>query len=179
MPSNPIVRAAAFATLLLALAVLAGCSAESTQSGSAVSPAAPVGASSAPASAPQSGGGPRDISGLWEGTSLATCGVFVGDQNRCGAVNKVAFTFLQSGDVISGHYACSFGNQDCRNLDESGKIADGRMKSTLLTLRVEMQDGSDCMFSGQPKGDAIEGGYSCLQGGGLLEQGYWNVRRSY
>ena len=178
MIPRSIVRVPVLASLALALAILAGCSAESGQANPPGPASATVGATTGAATASHTAGS-RDLGGVWEGTSLATCGVFVADQNRCGAVNKVTFTFLQQGDDISGHYACNFGNQDCRNLDESGKIEDGRIKSTLLTLRVEMQDGSDCMFNGQPKGDAIEGGYSCLQGGGLIEQGYWNVRRSY
>lgn len=177
MLPRSIVRAPVLATLALALTILAGCSAESGQANQPGPASATVGAA-AQASAPRTAGS-LDLGGVWEGTSLATCGVFVGDQNRCGAVNKITFTFLQHDTDVSGHYACNFGNQDCRNLDESGKIEDGRIKSSLLTLRVAMQDGSDCMFNGQPKGDAIEGGYSCLQGGGLIEQGYWNVRRSY
>jgi hypothetical protein len=35
------------------------------------------------------------------------------------------------------------------------------------------------MFNGRPKGDAIEGGYLCLQGGGLIERGIWRARRNY
>ncbi|HVA68783.1 MAG TPA: hypothetical protein VNF45_05690 [Candidatus Binataceae bacterium] len=177
MIPRSMVRAPVLATLALALAIFAGCSAESGQANPPGPASATVGA--AKDAPPAQTGGSPDIAGLWEGTSLATCGALVSDQNRCGAVNKVTFTFLQDGAQITGHYTCGFGNQDCRNMDENGKIEDGKLESTLLTMRVQMRDGSDCMFSGQPKGDAIEGGYSCSQGGGLLEQGYWNARRSY
>jgi hypothetical protein len=34
-----------------------------------------------------------------------------------------------------------------------------------------MPDGSDSIFNGRPKGNAIEGSYLCLQGGGLIERG--------
>jgi hypothetical protein len=66
---------------------------------------------------------------------------------------------------------------NCRNMNNTGKIADGNMKKTLLSMRVMMPDGSTCRFSGQPSGDIIKGGYSC-QGGPRGEQGTWEARRS-
>jgi hypothetical protein len=58
---------------------------------------------------------------------------------------------------------------------DTGKIADGRMEKTPLTMRVMMPDGSSCRFSGQPSGDSIKGGYSC-QGPPRGEQGTWEAR---
>jgi hypothetical protein len=49
----------------------------------------------------------------------------------------------------------------------------------LLHLRVMMPDGSDCIFNGRPKGNAIEGSYLCLQGGGLIERGIRRAGRNY
>jgi hypothetical protein len=49
----------------------------------------------------------------------------------------------------------------------------------LLHLRVMMPDRSDCIFNGRPKGNAIEGSYLCLQGGGLIERGIRRAGRNY
>jgi hypothetical protein len=68
---------------------------------------------------------------------------------------------------------------DCRDQNESGRVADGNMGTKLLTMRVMMPDGSDCIFNGPSKRDRIEGGYLCLQGGGVIERGTWSARRSY
>jgi hypothetical protein len=86
---------------------------------------------------------------------------------------------LQEGVKVSGLYKCGYGNMDCRNGNETGKVALGTMGTNILQMRVMMPDGSDCMFNGRPKGDAIEGRYLCLQGGGLIERGIWRARRSY
>ena len=42
-----------------------------------------------------------------------------------------------------------------------------------------MPDGSDSIFNGWPKGNAIEGSYLCLQGGGLIERGIRRAGRNY
>jgi hypothetical protein len=42
-----------------------------------------------------------------------------------------------------------------------------------------MPDGSDCIFNGRPKGNAIEGSYLCLQSGGLIERGIRRAGRNY
>lgn len=68
---------------------------------------------------------------------------------------------------------------DCRNSNESGRVARGKMSTSPLQLRVMMPDGSDCMFNGHVRRDRIEGGYLCLQGGGLVERDIWRASRSY
>jgi hypothetical protein len=123
--------------------------------------------------------GQIDVTGVWRGQSSAECATLIPDQTRCGAVNDITLTLLQQGAKVSGFYKCGYGNMDCRNGNETGKIALGTMGSSLLQMRVMMPDGSDCMFNGRPKGDAIEGGYLCLQGGGLIERGIWRARRNY
>ena len=55
----------------------------------------------------------------------------------------------------------------------------GTMGTSLLQMRVMMPDGSDCIFNGRPMGNAIDGSYLCLQGGGLIERGIWRAGRNY
>ncbi len=61
---------------------------------------------------------------------------------------------------------------DCRNSNESSKVAQGTMGTSPLQLRVMMPDGSDCMFNGRLRRDRIEGGY-------LVERGIWRASGSY
>ena len=78
---------------------------------------------------------------------------------------------------MTGSYKCAYGNMNCRNMNNTGRISNGKMGNTLLTMRVMMPDGSSCRFSGQVGGDSIQGGYSCLHGGAKGEQGIWEARR--
>jgi hypothetical protein len=116
------------------------------------------------------------VTGVWRGESSAGCAM-TSDRTRCRAVNEITFTMVQSGSKVTGSYKCAYGNMNCRNMNNTGKIADGNMKKTLLSMRVMMPDGSTCRFSGQPSGDSIKGGYSC-QGAPRGEQGTWEARRS-
>ncbi|MGH7880306.1 MAG: hypothetical protein ACREQD_12540, partial [Candidatus Binataceae bacterium] len=70
-------------------------------------------------------------------------------------------------------------NQVCRNLDENGVIRNGLMNGRRLTMRVMLEDGSMCFFTGMPLNDVIEGRYSCLQGGGVVERGAFRTERNY
>lgn len=123
--------------------------------------------------------GQIEVTGVWRGNSSAECAMLIPDETRCGAVNDITLTLLQQGAKVGGFYKCSYGNMDCRNGNETGKVALGTMGTYLLQMRVMMPDGSDCIFNGRPKSDAIEGSYLCLQGGGLIERGIWRARRSY
>ncbi len=124
--------------------------------------------------------GDSGVTGVWQGQLWANCNVIMMvDATRCGAVNAITLTLLQKDKQVSGFYRCAFGNMDCLNLNETGKIAAGSMGAKLLSMRVMMPDGSDCLYNGRPLGDAMQGSYSCMQGGGLIEQGLWKVRRSY
>jgi hypothetical protein len=121
-----------------------------------------------------------DITGAWVGISQSSCGAFVHAQGRCLAIQKITFTLVEgAGAKISGYYRCSYGSAPCLNMLEVGKVSDGALRSKLLTMRVLMEDGSDCIFNGMPKNQEIRGGYICLQGGGIVEKGTWEVRRSY
>lgn len=125
------------------------------------------------------GKGQKEMTGVWRGTSSAECAMLIADETRCGAINNITLTLLQQGAKVSGFYKCAYGNMDCRNGNETGRVALGTMGTDLLQMRVMMPDGSDCIFNGLPKSDAIEGRYLCLQGGGLVERGIWRARRSY
>jgi hypothetical protein len=123
--------------------------------------------------------GQVDVTGVWRGKSSAECGMLLPDETRCGAVNDITLTLLQQGAKVSGFYKCGYGNMDCRNGNDTGKVALGTMGTNLLQMRVMMPDGSDCIFNGRPMGNAIDGSYLCLQGGGLIERGIWRAGRNY
>lgn len=123
---------------------------------------------------------PFEVTGVWHGQLRANCDpLMMVDVTRCGAVNGITFTLLQNNANVSGYYRCAYGNVNCLSMNETGRIARGNMGSKLLRMRVMMPDGSDCLFNGWPVGDAMRGSYTCLQGGGLIEQGRWKARRSY
>ena len=120
-----------------------------------------------------------DVTGVWRGESSAECAAFIQDPARCGAVNDITFTLMQEDEKVRGLYKCGYGNMNCRNENQTGKVALGTMGTGLLQMRVMMPDGSDCIFNGRPRGDSMNGSYLCLQGGGLVERGIWRARRSY
>lgn len=184
--SLALVIAAHVLTMTLAMALLQGCTAGAPQyAAPAYTPPAATTAAEGdaafdaqrPAAALEKGR--IEVTGVWRGESSAECGMLLPDDTRCGAVNDITLTLLQQGAKVSGFYKCSYGNMDCRNDNETGKVALGTMGTDLLQMRVMMPDGSDCIFNGRPRSDAIEGSYLCLQGGGLVERGIWRARRSY
>jgi hypothetical protein len=184
--SLALVIAARVLTMTLAMALLQGCTAGAPQYAAPAHtpPAATTAAegdaalgAQRPAAALEKGR--IEVTGVWRGESSAECGMLLPDDTRCGAVNDITLTLLQQGAKVSGFYKCSYGNMDCRNDNETGKVALGTMGTDLLQMRVMMPDGSDCIFNGRPRSDAIEGSYLCLQGGGLVERGIWRARRSY
>jgi hypothetical protein len=161
---------AALAAMLLAIAA-AGCA-----SSTASEPASPSAAHN------QAAQPMFDVSGVWEGRSMANCASFnpLSFNTRCNAINRIALTMVQGDKKITGFYKCSVGNMDCRNQNDSGTIANGSMKNGRLSLRIGMPDGSSCIFNGLPTGaNQIRGNYSCYQGGGLAEQGRFEVNRNY
>jgi hypothetical protein len=101
------------------------------------------------------------------------------DPGRCSAMQNITLTMFQTGAAVTGFYACAYGNQVCRHLNETGVIRRGSVTRTRLTLRVMHEDGSMCFFTGWPKDGRFDGGYECLQGGGIIEQGTFKTRRTY
>jgi hypothetical protein len=118
------------------------------------------------------------VTGYWEGTSTSRCVQIMSEQmGRCSAVEKIDFTFVQQGSAITGFFRCEGGYQGC--LGDTGKIYHGELNASGVAMRVMMEGGASCMFTGRRSAEAIDGGYSCYEGGGLVEQGQWQARRQY
>ena len=121
-----------------------------------------------------------DVSGLWSGTTRVTppCSFSSG---RCNAVNNVTFTLRLKGDRIKGKFTCAYGNQICRNggADNTGKVISGRISGNQIRLSVVVSaDVSNCYYNGMfTSANAIRGAYMCYQGGELLEEGMFEVKR--
>ena len=139
---------------------------------------APAGAGESAVSKPQ---GTPSFAGVWEGTSTAICNALMpgyGFNTRCHAINQIRFTILQHGTEVKGGYRCDFGNMNCRNMNDTGQVT-GSASGNRLQIRVFLPDGTSCLFRGQRRGKLMVGGYSCYGGGGLLEQGNFNVQWMY
>ncbi len=97
-------------------------------------------------------------------------------------MNLITLTLVQSGGEISGHYTCEFGNYLCRHdgMDDAGYIAAGSVVGRNLRLRIMIPaDVSSCMFYGAISAERMTGGYTCYEGGGLVEEGIWQAVRIY
>jgi hypothetical protein len=88
-----------------------------------------------------------DLNGVWQGETLAGCERPL-HNSRCHAINNIGFTLLQNGRTVTGYYKCAYGNFECRNMNDTGRIGNGDLSAKLLTLRVMMPDASDCIFCG-------------------------------
>lgn len=121
------------------------------------------------------------VAGMWSGTTRVTppCSFSSG---RCNAVNNVTFAMRLSGNRIKGKFTCAYGNLICRNggADSTGKIVSGRVSGNQIRLTVVLPaDVSNCYYSGVfTSPNAIRGSYMCYQGGELLEEGMWDVKRA-
>ncbi|HJU12405.1 MAG TPA: hypothetical protein VJ728_16095 [Candidatus Binataceae bacterium] len=154
-------------------AIVYGCAPVAMRSASAPSPSVPV---AFPIPAVLSA---NDVTGVWQGRSFADCPIVTTDNpGRCGAMQHITFTMFQNGASISGSYKCAFGNENCRDLAETGVIRNGRMIDKLLRLAVMLDDGSMCRFTGMPHDGILQGRYQC-HWGGPMEQGGFRVERSY
>lgn len=122
------------------------------------------------------------FTGTWSGTLRVTpCGMMLRERSRCGAVNKITFTIVEDGSDVSGHYTCAIGTAICRNGNDAknGKITSGRVSGKNIRFSVLVpSDVSNCNYTGySPEPGVMRGGYSCYQGGGLIEQGMFEVTR--
>ena len=68
---------------------------------------------------------------------------------------------------------------DCYHANDTGKVANVIIAGARMTIRVIMPDGTSCLYTGIDVNQTVNGGYSCYQGGGLIEEGSWRARRSY
>jgi hypothetical protein len=120
-----------------------------------------------------------DVTGVWQGRSIADCWmVTLTNPGRCSAMQKITLTMFQDGQRVTGSYRCSFGNENCRGLAETGVIRSGEMHHRLLRIRVMLDDGSMCFFTGMPQKDTLNGRYEC-QWEGPREEGSFHAERSY
>ena len=163
--------------------VMWGCASVTTPPGGDES--SPPGAASAVAqpaadqSGPPGGRADRGVSGVWQGISVSNCIGQPSDPGRCAAMQSITLTMFQQGAEVTGFYKCAYGTQVCRHLNETGVIRNGKVNGTLLMMRVMHEDGSMCFFTGRPAGNRFNGGYECLQGGGIIEQGRFQTLRTY
>ncbi len=127
------------------------------------------------------------FTGLWEGTSTAGCLPLQPEARRCNAVVKITLQMFQQGSELTGHYTCSTGTMVCRDSNSSGTIADGKVRTGGIGMRVMMPDGSSCLFNARlsqsnaqnQAQNQLTGSYFCMQGGGYIEEGRFQVQRSY
>jgi hypothetical protein len=118
-----------------------------------------------------------DLIGVWRGGSICRWSR-IGTSCR-GAVN-IAFTLFPGGrSKMRGFYNCTTGAVRCRNRLENGSIGYIAINGRRLWLRVMLGDGSSCLFTSRFGQGRMAGGYECLQGAGLVEQGHWWIERIY
>jgi hypothetical protein len=101
-----------------------------------------------------------DAVGVWEGVTVAVCPG--SPASRCSAQQKVTITLVKGANSqLGGSYKCAYGNMNCLNMNQTGKVADVDLTGQLLRLRALMPDGMSCLFSGRIADGNINGGYSC------------------
>jgi hypothetical protein len=117
------------------------------------------------------------VVGVWNGLTLANCSTSPSD--RCNAQEKITLTMIETDQGLRGYYRCAYGTLNCYNMNETGKIVDATLSGAQFTARVQMPDGTSCVYTGRTAGNSVNGGYSCYGGGSLIESGSWQGRRSY
>jgi len=127
-----------------------------------------------PASIPVS----ADVGGRWLGTSTASCMAFQTAPGRCNAQQKITFDLFQRDSGFTGAYSCAYGNMVCRNGNNKGRIESVTTSGTDTTLlRVQLPDGTSCIFKGIFQESEVNGGYTCYGGASIIEQGSWRASR--
>lgn len=121
----------------------------------------------------------EEIIGNWDGTTLAYCGI-QSYPNRCNAEQKVQITLSQNDNgKIVGRYSCDYGNMNCLNVNETGKVESVAVTGKRVQIRVLMPDGLSYLFSGRVNNGEINGGYSAMSGGAVIERGMWRAHHAY
>ena len=117
---------------------------------------------------------------VWTGTTRVTPCAF--STGRCDAVNNITLSLAPNGNQIKGKFICAYGNLNCRNggADNTGEIISGKISGNLIRFSVLVPaDVSRCYYNGKlTSSTTIHGAYACYQGGGLLEQGVFDLTRS-
>jgi hypothetical protein len=115
-----------------------------------------------------------DVTGFWDGRSTGSCHARMG---RCGTV-EISLSMIQNESQVSGIYRCATGSVPCRNLIYNGRIAVGTISGQSVSLRIMFEDVSSCIFSGTFSDLGGRGSYICMQGGGIVDRGIWQVKRA-
>ena len=176
---QPFSRIAGIILSALMAALTFGCA----SSGSDIYSSTPADLSAATAPSAQaasSADAESGFAGVWQGTTLASCAAFAHLPSRCDAEQTVTITLLQSPDgKYTGRYTCAYGNMDCYHENTTGKVIDVTIARARMSIRVMMPDATSCIYTGINMNQNINGGYTCYQGGGLIEEGSWRAHRSY
>jgi hypothetical protein len=171
------VRAIAAISIAIASMTVAGCATGGAGEVGYVAPptvSAPIADS---ASSPPSAGKAGAVAGVWEGVSRADCST--SESNRCNAQQKITLTMIEGDKGLTGFYQCGYETMNCYNMNETGKIVRATLNGGQMTARVQMPDGTSCIYTGRTAGNGVIGGYSCYGGGALIESGSWQGKRSY
>jgi hypothetical protein len=121
-----------------------------------------------------------EIGGQWSGISVASCIPFQTPSGRCNAQQKVTFSFVKNESGWSGSYSCAYGNMVCRNGNDLGQVASVTTSGTDFTLiRVQLSDGTSCLYKGIFQKTKVNGVYSCYGGAAVIEQGSWRASRDF
>jgi hypothetical protein len=177
--SQPFSRTAGFILSALLSALTFGCASGGSEAYSGA-PAERSAASAPGAQSVSSADAESGFAGVWQGTTLASCAAFAYLPSRCDAEQLVTITLLQGKDgKLTGGYKCAYGNMDCYHANETGKVIDVTIARARMSVRVMMPDATSCIYTGIDVNQNINGGYTCYQGGGLIEQGSWRAHRSY
>jgi hypothetical protein len=121
---------------------------------------------------------PAERTSHWTGTTEAGCGALVTNPGRCGAVQNITLTLVDENSKITGSYTCAFGTQNCRGMQNVGKIISGSLSGERVEFAVLTPDGSTCRYTGLLAHDSGRGAYNCKGGTRLGERGSWRIHRS-
>ncbi|HLH78004.1 MAG TPA: hypothetical protein VKV28_14470 [Candidatus Binataceae bacterium] len=123
------------------------------------------------------------VTGFWSGQLLVTpCSSITDtDGGRCNATNRITLLLYQTDNGLGGSYTCSTGTMICRNggADSSGTLTQGSINGDHLRFSIIVPaDVSSCDFRGAITApNHAEGLYECVEGGGLVDQGQWQLER--
>lgn len=120
-----------------------------------------------------------NIEGQWSGTSVASCMAFRTPSGRCNAQQKITFNVVKTASVLKGQYSCAYGNMACRNGNDSGRIDAVTTENDFTLIRVQLSDGTSCLYRGVFEKAHVRGVYTCYGGAGVIEQGSWRAARDY
>ncbi|MBV8454723.1 MAG: hypothetical protein JOZ29_21000 [Deltaproteobacteria bacterium] len=122
-----------------------------------------------------------NVSGLWSGTTLVTPCAFA-LSGRCNAQNKITLQLTDQNSQITGNYTCAYGTMNCRHggADNTGTVVWSRVSGNQIRLNLMIPaDVSNCYYNGMlTSATKMHGTYMCYNGGALVEEGIWDVKRA-